>query len=283
VFVAAERQSPTAVPGSRNLAQDRLMPPLRLISARSARSVIAAVAVAFVAATHGMAPARAQSNAPDYAALIAAPDRSDADRQADKRRDPLPFLAFVGLRPGMKVLDMGAGGGYSSELAARAVAPNGTVYGQNPGDFFERAKAAWAARLTTPAMKNVTALSRPYDDPIAEDVHDLDAITFLFAYHDVTYMDADRAKMDRRLFDALRPGGVLVIADHAAKSGAEIGVGKTLHRIDKAIVVREIEASGFRLVSEGDFWRHPDDTRDFSSNRPPSPVDEFVLKFQKPM
>ena len=75
--------------------------------------------------------ARAQT-APDYAALMAAPDRSDADRNADKRRDPVPFLAFAGARPGMKVLDMAAGGGYSTELMARAVAPNGVVYAQNP-------------------------------------------------------------------------------------------------------------------------------------------------------
>jgi predicted methyltransferase len=56
--------------------------------------------------------------APDYAAFLAAPDRSDADRQADKRRDPAPFLIFSGVRPGMKVLNMGAGGGYSTELMA---------------------------------------------------------------------------------------------------------------------------------------------------------------------
>ena len=77
---------------------------------------------------------RAQA-APDYAALMAAPDRSDADRKAYTRRDPLPFLAFVDLRPGMKVLDMGAGGGYSTELIARAVAPGGIVYGQNAPDL----------------------------------------------------------------------------------------------------------------------------------------------------
>ena len=78
--------------------------------------------------------------APDYGALLAAPDRSDADRQADKRRDPAPFLAFSGVRPGMKVLDMGAGGGYSTELMARAVAPGGIVYAQNPAELGEKPK-----------------------------------------------------------------------------------------------------------------------------------------------
>jgi len=248
------------------------------------RGAIGAVILAAIGtAWFGLPRAAAQSGAPDYGALMAAPDRSDADRQADKRRDPVPFLAFTGLRPGMKVLDMGAGAGYSTELVARAVAPGGVAYGQNPPDFGERGKAAFAARLATPAMKNAVSLAQPFDDPVPADVHDLDAITYLFFYHDTTYMSVDRAQMDRKLFAALKPGGLLVIADHAAKAGADISVGKSLHRIDEAVLRREVEAAGFKLVAEGSFWRHPEDTRDFTTQRPPSPVDEFVLKFQKPM
>jgi len=228
----------------------------------------------------GFGAAQAQP-LPDYAALLAASDRSDADRQADQRRNPLPFLAFTGARPGMKVLDMGAGAGYSTELMARAVAPDGKVYGQYPPDTFERPRAAFEARLKTPAMQDATADVRPFDDPVPPDVHDLDLITFLFYYHDTTYLNVDRAAMNQKMFAALKPGGYLVIADHAAKAGDGATVGKTLHRIEEAALRKEIEAAGFRLVATGDFWRHPDDTRDFSTNRPPSPVDEFVLKFQK--
>src|SRR4029079_9640242 len=104
--------------------------------------------------------------APDYAALIAAPDRSDNDRQADKRRDPLPFLTFAAVRPGMKVLDMGAGGGYSSEMLARGVTPGGVVYAQNPAELPERPKTAFEARVKTPAMKEVVVDIRPFDDPV---------------------------------------------------------------------------------------------------------------------
>ncbi len=225
---------------------------------------------------------RAQAT-PDYAALIAAPDRSEADREADKRRDPLPLLKFVGPAPGMKVLDMGAGGGYSTELMARAVAPNGKVYGQFPADGFQKAIDNFNARLKTPAMSDAAADFRPFDDPIPPDVSNLDLITFLFYYHDTTYMNVDRAQMDRKMFAALKPGGTLVLADHAAAAGADISVGKSLHRIDEAIVRKELEAAGFKFVAAGDFWRVPGDTRDFSSNRPPSPVDSFVLKYQKPM
>jgi predicted methyltransferase len=227
--------------------------------------------------------APAQTAAPDFAALIAAPDRSDADRQADKRRDPLPFLQFSGLRPGMKVLDMGAGGGYSTELDARAVGPSGTVYGQNPPDNFERARTALAERAAKFALKTIVPTVRPYDDPLPADVRDLDVITYLFFYHDTTYLSVDRAKMNSRMFAALKPGGVLVIADHSAKAGSDVSVGKTLHRIDEPLLRKELEAAGFRLVAEGNFWRHPDDARDSSTSRPDSPVDEFVLKYQKPM
>lgn len=241
------------------------------------RAALAFAALAIVTAF----AARAQ-NTPDYAAIIAAPDRKDADRDTDKRRDPVQLLAFTGARPGMKALDMGAGGGYSTELVARAVAPNGVVYAQNMPNLFQKAKANFDERMKTPAMKNVTALFRPFDDPTPSDVRDLDLITFFFFYHDVTYMDVDRAAMNKKLFAALKPGGVLVIADHSAAPGAGTSVGKSLHRIEEAALRREVEAAGFKLVAEGDFLRHPSDTRDFPSVRPTGPVDEFVLKFQRP-
>jgi len=249
----------------------------------SAAKQFAAVAFGFVVAVGlGASAARAQA-APDYAALMAAPDRTDADRQADKRRDPVPFLAFAGLRPGMKVLDMGAGGGYSTELMARAVAPNGIVYGQNPPDLGDKPKAAFAARLQTPAMKDAVADMRPFDDPAPPDLHDLDMVTFLFFYHDTAYMNVDRAEMDRKMFAALKPGGYLVIADHSALPGQGTSVVKTLHRIEESTLQKEVEAAGFHLVAEGNFWRNPGDTHDFPSYKPNMPVDNFVLKFQKPM
>jgi predicted methyltransferase len=221
--------------------------------------------------------------APDYSAILAASDRTDADREADKRRDPKPFLEFAGLRPGMKVLDMGAGGGYSSELIARAVAPGGTVYAQDPPDLPDKPKAKFEARLKTAAMHDVVADIRPFDDPVPPDVRDLDLITFLFFYHDTAYMKVDRAEMNRKLLAALKPGGFFVVADHSALAGQGVSVVKTLHRIEEATLRAEVEAAGFHLVSEGNFWRNPGDPHDFPSYQPTVPVDNFVLKFQKPM
>jgi len=245
------------------------------------RYIRACAAAAVVLGTYASA-VPAQDRAPDYAAIIAAGDRSDADRQTDARRDPMKLLVFAAPRPGMKVLDMGAGGGYSTELLARVVAPTGTVYGQNSADVGERAKARFEARLKTPAGKNIVPLLRPFDDPAPPELRDLDLITFLFFYHDTTYMNVDRAQMNRKLYGLLRPGGMLIVADHSARAGDGTSVGKTFHRIEESALRNEVEAAGFKLAAQGDFWRHAEDTRDFSV-QPPSgkPIDEFVLKFQK--
>ena len=177
---------------------------------------------------------------------------------------------------------MAAGGGYSTELVARAVAPGGMVYGQNPPDLGEKPKAAFEARLKSPAMKDAVEDIRPFDDPVPADVHDLDAITFLFYYHDTAYMTVDRAAMDRKMFAALKPGGVLLIADHSALPGQGLTVVKTLHRIEESTLRQEVEAAGFKFVAEGNFWRSAADTHDFVTYKPTGPVDNFVLKFEKP-
>ncbi len=183
------------------------------------------------------------ANAPDYEAIVASPDRSDGDRQTDQRRQPVKMLAFTGVRPGMKVLDMEANAGYSTEA-----------------EIIERlVKDKFDIRTQKPAMKNVVHVIRDFIDPIPPDVSGLDLITFFFAYHDVTYMPVDRAEMNRKMFAALKPGGFLVIVDPSARPGDGTSVGKTFHRIEESALRQEIEAAGFKLVAEADFLRHPED------------------------
>jgi predicted methyltransferase len=236
--------------------------------------------LAILAATG--APAQ-DAKAPDYEAIVAAPDRADADRQVDQRRQPAKMLAFAGVWTGMRILDMEASAGYSTELLARTVAPAGTVYAQDSAAVIERfVKDKFDLRAQKPAMKNVVHVIRDFDDPIPPDVSGLDLITFFFAYHDITYMEVDRAAMNKKMFAALKPGGFLIVADHSAKPGEGVSVTKTLHRIEESTLRQEIEAAGFKLVAEGDFLRHPEDPRDAAVFRPQVPVDEFVLKYQKP-
>ena len=217
-----------------------------------------------------------------YAAIVAAPDRTEADRANDKRRDPVELFGFTGARPGMKVLDMGAGGGYSTEMLARIVAPDGVVYSQHPAGLFPGAIKAYEARAKTPAMKNAVRVERPFEDPLPPGVGGLDLVTFYFFYHDTVHLGVDRARMNRRLYEALKPGGVLVIADHSARPGDGVNVAGSLHRIEESVVRRELEAAGFQFVAEGRFLRNPEDPRTDPVAKPKAPNDEFVLKYRKP-
>jgi predicted methyltransferase len=236
--------------------------------------------------------------------IVASPDRSAADRTNDLRRKPEAMLAFIGVRPGMTALDVSAGGGYTTELIARAVGTNGKVYGQSPPPDPNRAKpaaaeggeaapAATAPRLTSaqrlaeraknPAAGNFVAVVRPFEDPVPPEVAgSLDLATFMFNYHDLGHMNVDRARMNRAIFAALKPGGIYVVADHSGRPGTGISESGTLHRVEAAFVRREIEAAGFRFAEEGNFLRNPNDPLDRNTPEPPMPKDEFVLKFIKP-
>ena len=243
----------------------------------------AVAAAAALAACASMAP-HAWEVTPEIRAVVASADRSDADRKTDERRKPEMLLAFAGVKPGMKVLEVGAGAGYSAELLARSVGPQGTVYAHNSPDAIARfIKTRFDERAAKPVMGNVVKLIREFDDPVPGDVRNLDLATMLYEYHDTPAMGIDRAKMNRRIFEALKPGGYFVVADHAAKAGAGVSASKTLHRIDEALVRQEVEAAGFKFVAAADFLRNPDDPRDATSSRATIRVDAFMLKFVKPL
>jgi predicted methyltransferase len=218
-----------------------------------------------------------------YFWIVHSPERSDADRVTDQRRKPEMLLAFYDVRPGMRVLDMGAGGGYNTELLARVVGPKGTVYAQNNRYFLDKfVRGSFDLRLQKDVMRNVVHLVREFDDPLPPEVRNLDLVTFNFIYHDTVWLGTDRARMNRAVFNALKPGGIYIVADHSAKPGAGLDVAKSLHRIEESVVRREVEAAGFKLADSADFLRNPADTRDAVVFKPRVPNDEFVLKFVKP-
>lgn len=259
--------------------------------------------------------------------IVASPDRSAADRTNDLRRKPQAMLAFIGIRPGMKALDISAAGGYTSELLARAVGPVGAVYGQSAPRDSNRVTvaptapegnshptAAPMATASTPAATapapaaprrsspdalaerekslqanasraaHITAVVQKFEDPAPADMKaaSFDLATLMFNYHDLGYQGVDRDKMNRAVYAALKPGGMYVIADHAGRAGTGISESGTLHRIEEAFLVTEVESAGFKLLSRGDFLRNPNDPRDRNTPNPPQPKDEFVLKFVRP-
>ena len=212
-----------------------------------------------------------------YRQAVASPLRTDDDRNADTRRKPLRFLQFTGVRPGMRVLDISAGGGYTTQLLALVVGSKGTVWAQGP-----REAQALQQRLSMHPQANIVPDVKPFDDPIPDNAPRLDLITLIMNYHDIAYMPVDRQKMNRRLFDALKRGGHLVILDHSAKPGSGISVARTLHRIEEKVVLDEERKAGFKLEQESNFMRNPADPRDKAFFNMTIPTDKFALRFVKP-
>ena len=221
--------------------------------------------------------------APNYRDIVVSDDRTDADRVIDQRREPEKLLAFYGVRPGMRVLDMSAGRGHNTELLARVVGPRGRVFAQNSPTLMSPAvKTAMEERLKSPPMANVVFVVREFDSPAPPEARNLDLVTFNFNYHDTVWLGTDRARMNRAVFEALKPGGIYIVADHSARAGAGTSVTKSLHRIEESVVRQEVQAAGFRLVETADFLRSRDDPRDGPVFKNPVRNDEFVLKFVKP-
>jgi predicted methyltransferase len=210
-----------------------------------------------------------------YRGMLASPLRLDRDKTIDERRHAAELLHFAAVRPGMRVLDVASGGGYTTTLLAVAVGPSGKVYAQTPNP---------GASLNERVTKNPDAFivaKRPFDDPVPPEAAPLDLVTLILNYHDITYLPVDRDAMNRKIFAALRPGGHYVIVDHSALAGTGISVGKTLHRIEEAFLVAEVKKAGFVLEREGWFMRNASDNR-AETSEPPKLTDKFVLRFVKP-
>jgi len=239
-----------------------------------------------------VAAAAPPPSAQDWGSLVAAPDRSAKDRSLDAGRHPAEMLDFLGVRPGMRIADLGAGPGYTTELLARAVGPRGTVYMHNDPTWLESLADALRERSSHAVMAspNVIRDDRPFEDPLPAEARNLDAVVMNLIYYDVVATKTDRAAMNRHIFDALRPGGAYLLVDSSAPEGSGVSMIGTLHRIDEAVVKDEVIRAGFRLQAEGAFLRNPADRRDWNASPQAAEEagrrgtsDRFALRFVKPL
>ncbi|HYC57885.1 MAG TPA: DUF3261 domain-containing protein [Candidatus Binatia bacterium] len=225
---------------------------------------------------------------PAIRAIVGDIDRSDEDIALDAGRRPEELLAFLQVEPGMRVAELGAGGGYTAELLARAVGPSGTVYAQNSRFILERfAEKPWSERLTKPVMRKVVRVDREFSDPLPPQARDLDLVVMNLFYHDTVWMKADRDAMNRAILRSLRPGGRFVVIDHSARAGRGVQDVESLHRIEESVVRGELLRAGFRLTRHAEFLRNPADARDWNDSPRAAgerrgTSDRFVLEFVKP-
>jgi predicted methyltransferase len=233
------------------------------------------------------ASAAAAPMAPDYVnAAVADAARPAADTQRDASRKPAEVLAFSEVKPGDKVFELLPGGGYFTRLFSKAVGPKGHVYAVNPTVNPETGKPAPPlAVLAEPAYSGNTSLV-PLTLAGMKAPEPVDIIFTAQNYHDfhLAQFKLDVVGFDKQLFAQLKPGGLLIIEDHAAEPGSGLRDPDKLHRIDEAVVKQEVEAAGFQLVSESDILRNPADPHTALVFDPSirGHTDQFVLKFRKP-
>lgn len=228
------------------------------------------------------APAAPTATSPHIAAAVADTRRPETDTARDALRHPADVLAFTGVQAGWRVADVGPGGGYYTRLFSVAVGEGGRVYAIDRPNAPDRPPRPILA--VAPSYPNVTVLQQGYQGWAADEP--LDAIFISQIYHDffLPQLSIDVPSLNRQMFAALKPGGVLVIVDHAAVDGSDVSVTNSLHRIDRGQVIREMEAAGFSLQEESDVLRNPEDNRSlrvFESDIR-GRTDQFALRFVKP-
>jgi len=217
------------------------------------------------------------------------PRRPPADVARDRLRHPAELIAFSGIKPGDKVADYFTGGGYYTRLLSDVVGPKGRVFAIIPTEMAKNcdpAEFAGARRIVEEATYlNVDLLTRPAIDFAPK--RSLDAIFSSQNYHDLHDRDMDNpdvAAVDRALYQALKPGGVLLVVDHAAQAGSGLRDTQTLHRIDPARMRAELEAAGFVFEAESRVLRNPADDHRLRVFDPKirGRTDQAVLRFRRP-
>jgi predicted methyltransferase len=249
------------------------------------RTVVIAATIASslaIAASAGqVAPAMPGDPA---AAAIADPGRPAADTARDAARKPAEMIAFAQLKPGQNVLELLPGGGYFTRIFSKVLGPNGHLYAAVPDPKGQDAEPAAAEIAAQPGYANVTVVPI---QPLPK-LPPLDLIWTSWNYHDLhlSRVHADMAQVDKGWFALLKPGGIVVIVDHAALPGSPpVETADKLHRIDPAVVKAEMTGAGFVFDGETNVLANPADPHTMivfdASIR--GKTDQFAYRFRKPM
>ena len=249
--------------------------------------------VAGCAAVSDFDPLAGQRLAPppvDYSALLTHPDRPAADLTDDTLRKPAEVLEFSGVKYGMTIVELEAGGGYYTELMAHAVGPDGKVYMQNPQQFDAFAGPAIATRVAEGRLSNVEQMRTPFDEITVGD-GTVDLVTWFLGPHELWFQPSGPSEdvfgnpedTFEEIARVLKPGGSLIVLDHSAPEGAGTETGNTTHRIDPAIIVSLAEGAGLAVAAQSDLLAEPDDPLDVHVFDPSvrRKTDRFLIRLEK--
>lgn len=248
-----------------------------------------------LALTHGCAllalliatPIAAQTKvSPAIKTALADSGRPEKDVARDATRHPGEILTFAGIKPGMKVADFMMGSGYFTRILAKTVGPKGHVYGYQAGQFIKgRPAYADEQKTAVTGYANVTPLSMNLEEVAFAEP--LDAIITVQNYHDLylKFGGPEFAQgVTKRLYDSLKPGGVLLVIDHVANTDPEFKAPATIHRIDPAAARTAIEKAGFKYAGSSKLLVDATDPHTANVFDPSirGKTDQFIFLFKKP-
>jgi predicted methyltransferase len=219
-------------------------------------------------------------------AAVASDTRPDADRMRDVNRKPEQVLSFAGVKPGDQIGELQPGGGYYTRLLCQIAGTSGHVYTLRILPTVTPSRPANAPAAAPPPPNpctNVTADSKLPAEAVLP--AGLDLVWTSENYHDwhnSNYGKPDMKALDTVVFNALKPGGVFIVEDHAAAAGSGARDTETLHRIDPELVKQEVTSAGFAFVSASTVLQHPEDTHDAKVFTLEGKTDRFLFKFRKP-
>jgi predicted methyltransferase len=253
---------------------------VRLPACRSLPLVLALVLALPVAATATPLPAYVK-------AAVADPARG-VDATIDARRKVGELVAFSEAKPGDEVLELVPGSGYFTRVFSKVVGPGGHVYGVWPTQYEREAQSdvkKLRALALQPGYRNVQVLVQPANALKAP--RPVDVVFTSQNYHDYNdkFMQPTSVELlNRQVYAALKPGGTWIIIDHVAEAGSGMRDTDTLHRIDPAIVRKQVEAAGFVYAGESRVLRNPKDGHRVKVFDPSIRryTDQFAYKFRKP-
>ncbi|MGI9286778.1 MAG: class I SAM-dependent methyltransferase [Pseudomonadales bacterium] len=215
--------------------------------------------------------------------------RSDADRERDRRSKPQDVLGLLNLGPGHTVIDVFAAGGYYSQLMAYLVGPDGKVLLHNNKAYKAYAGKSLSERFKDNKLQQIEIYDREVGD-LGLASESIDAAIMIMSYHDLYYVDEkegwpaiDSKKFLAQLHTALKPGGKLLIVDHAAKAASGNSAAQDLHRIEEGFAKQDIESNGFTLIGSSKALRNAADDRStlVFDEAIKGKTDRFVLLFEK--
>ena len=233
---------------------------LRNIAAGAALGMLATLAAASFAA----------SEKKDVVAIekaVAGDWRKPESKERDGERHPAASLEFWGLKPKMTILEVQPGGGWWTEILAPYAKTNkGEFYATGAdladpelSDNAKKGRADYEAKWADQVVYGKVNMINwgPKSAPLPADKFDFVMLTR--GMHGWV-RDGRAEKNLANIYNSVKPGGVLAIEQHRAKTGQDPATFNGY--LDEAYVISIVEKAGFKLDGKSEINANPKDTKD---------------------